>query len=391
MNPNVYLCRPKAFLMKNAWLALAFAIGLFCGCRQSHREGKKPSAGADIIRHAKGLSIVPFGDFTVVRVTKPWPSAEKTFTYVLAKQGARVPDSLKNFVSVKVPVKRIVATSTTHLPSLELLGVEASLVGFPNLDYISSEKIRALIKAGKVRDLGSNQALDTETVLDLNPDAVIGYGIDNNNRMLGNLSKAGLKIVLNGDWNEQSPLGKAEWIKLFGALYGLEEKAEKIFSDIEKSYLQTRALAQQTATKPTVMAGAMYENTWYLPQGGSWGSIVVADGGGQYVWRDSKGTGSLSLPLETVLEKAHDAEFWIGPGQFTSLDEMRQTNAHYAQFAAFKTGKIYSFSSKKGPTGGILYYEWSTNRPDLVLKDVVKILHPELLPGYELYFFEKLR
>ena len=209
--------------------------------------------------------------------------------------------------------------------------------------------------------------------------------------MLDNLQKSGLKIMINGDWNEQTPLGKAEWIKLYGALYMLEDKADALFSNIEKEYLNTLALAKKIKAKPTVMAGAIFESKWYLPQGNSWGSLFVKDAGGDYLWADSKGTGSLSLPFETVLEKAQNADYWIGPGQFTSLREMTQSNPHYSQFAAFKKGNVFSFSTKKGKTGGVIYYELAPNRPDLVLKDVLKILHPELLPEYELYFFEKLK
>jgi len=128
-----------------------------------------------------------------------------------------------------------------------------------------------------------------------------------------------------------------------------------------------------------------------LPEGNSWGAELIAQAEGDYLWSGSKGTGSLSLPFESVLEKGKYADFWIGPGQFTSLREMASANAHYTQFKAFHTGNVFSFSSKKGKTGGVIYYELAPNRPDLVLKDIVKILHPELLPKHELYFFEKLR
>jgi iron complex transport system substrate-binding protein len=117
---------------------------------------------------------------------------------------------------------------------------------------------------------------------------------------------------------------------------------------------------------------------------------MIGQAGGNYPWRDTKGTGSLSLPFETVLEKAENADIWIGPGQFTTLSEMVESNPHYARFSAFKNSKVYSYSTKKGKTGGIVYFELAPNRPDLVIKDLVKIIHPELLPNYELYFFEKL-
>jgi iron complex transport system substrate-binding protein len=290
-----------------------------------------------------------------------------------------------------VQIKKIVVTSTTHIPSLEMLGVQNSLVGFPNLDYISSEKVRSLIDAKKIKELGNNQTLNVEVAIDLAPSVIVGYGIDNKNPSLDNLEKSGLKVVLNGDWNEQTPLGKAEWIKFFGVLYGKEKMASDLFATIEKEYKTTLQLAKKSTSKPTVLSGAMYEDVWYLPQGNSWGALFLKDAQANYLWSDSEGTGSLSLPFETVYEKGKDADIWIAPGQFSSIVEMAKTNNHYTQFKAFKTQNIYSFSTKKGKTGGVLYYELAPNRPDLVLKDILKIMHPELLPNYKMFFFEKLK
>lgn len=371
------------------FLFFFFIVSIF-GCKKTDEKQQYEKVENEI-QYAKGLSIYNYDGFSIVKINNPWPKATKEYTYILQQKNGIVPDSLKQFTTVSVPVKSIIVTSTTHIPSLEMLGVENSLVGFPNCDYISSEKVRARIDSGKVHELGSNQSLNTEVVIDLNPDAVIGYGIDNNNQTLDNLQKAGLKVLLNGDWNEQTPLGKAEWIKFFGALYGKEEKAKMLFSDIEKEYLATLELAKKAATFPTVLAGAMYENRWYLPQGNSWGAQSIKQASGNYLWKETNGTGSLSLPFEAVLEKAQKAEFWIGPGQFTSLEEMTDSNPHYAQFDAFRNKNIYSFSTKKGKTGGLIYFELAPNRPDLVIKDILKILHPELLPEHQLYFFEKLK
>ncbi len=339
--------------------------------------------------YAKGFSINKYDGFSVLKINNPWPKATKSYTYILQEKNGIVPDSLKIFTTIQVPIKSIIVSSTTHIPSLEMLSVENSLVGFPNLDYISSEKIRARIDAKKIREIGREQNLNTEVVLDLNPDLIIGYGIDNNNPSYDNLEKSGLKVIYNGDWNEQTPLGKAEWIKFFGALYGLDKKAETIFNQIEKDYKITLELAKKATSNPTVLCGEMYENVWYLPQGNSWSSLFLKDACSNYLWRNTSGTGSLSLPFETVLEKAKNAEFWF-QGSFSSLKEMQDSNIHYNQFDAFKNKKVYSFSAKKGKTGGVLFYELAPNRPDLVLKDILKIVHPELLPNYELFFYKRL-
>ena len=128
-----------------------------------------------------------------------------------------------------------------------------------------------------------------------------------------------------------------------------------------------------------------------MPQGDSWAALFIKDAHATYLWADDKGTGSLSLPFETVLDRAVDADYWIGPSQFTSLSEIAAANQHYKKFRAYQKGQVYSFSSRKGATGGIIYYEVASNRPDLVLKDLVNIFHPGLLKEDKLYFFEKLK
>lgn len=376
---------PMTFLSRCLLLLLMAA-----GCRQNEAQTVSlKTDGKNQVAYASGFSIYKYDGYSVVEVTNPWPNATKDYTYVVKEKNAKIPDSLKNYTTVTAPVNKIIVTSTTHIPSLEMLGIENSLVGFPNLGYISSEKIRSRITDGKVRELGSNQSLNTEVVIDLAPDVIIGYGIDNHNPTLDNLEKSGLKIMLNGDWNEENPLGKAEWIKLFGVLYGKEKQADSIFNGIASEYRRALETAKKTPAKPMVLMGGMFENKWNLPSGESWGTRFIRDANGNYPWNDTGGTGSLSLPFEAVLEKAGNADVWIAPGQFSTRDEMLESNPHYAQFKAFKNKNVFTF--KVGKTGGVIYYELAPNRPDLVLKDVIKMLHPELLPGYELFFFEKMR
>jgi len=367
------------------------AIALLLFSCKSDTKSEKSISSKNTVRYAKGFSIQNYDGYSIVTVKKPWPKATKIYTYILKEKYGKVPDSLKQNLIIPIPVKTIVVTSTTHIPSLEMLDKVNTLVGFPHCDYISSEKVRARIDAGKVKELGNNQDLNTEVILDLQPDIIIGYGIDNKNPTLDNLQKSGLKVMLNGDWNEESALGKAEWIKFFGALYGKQKEAGELFDKIEKDYLKTSQIATKALKTPTILAGDMFEDRWYLPKGTSWGSLLLKQANGNYLWQDTSGTGSLALSFETVFEKAKTADIWITSGQFSSLKEMTDINPHYAKFDAFTNNNVYTFSRKKGKTGGILYYELAPNRPDLVLKDLVKILHPELLEGYNPFFFEKLK
>jgi iron complex transport system substrate-binding protein len=372
--------------------ALLFTF-LFLGLTQCKKTENiaKATVNENEIVHAEGFSLVEYDDFSILKVKNTYPESEETFTYVLHKENARIPDSLLKFISVQIPIQKIIVTSTTHIPSLEMLGVENTLVAFPTLKYVSSETTRERIDQKKVREIGKNNSLNTEVILDINPDIIVGYSVDGDTKTLKNLEKNGQKIVFNSDWTEKTPLGKAEWIKFFGALYDKKEKANLEFETIEESYTKALKLAQEATTQPTILAGAIYNNEWFLPQGESWAAIFLKEANGNYLWADSTGTGSLSLSFETVLDKAKEADFWIGPGQYTSIDEMVKDNKNYKFFKAIETKNVYSFSTKKGKTGGVIYYELAPNRPDLVLKDIIKILHPELLPNYELFFFEQLQ
>ena len=371
---------------KISFLLLLFT---FICCKDNESKTLESTINNEI-KHAKGLTIITKENYSIIEVTSPWPNSKKKYSYILKKKNAVIPTEYKSHTQIQVPIKTIVLTSTTHIPSLEMLGEEKKLIGFPNLNYISSEKVRDLIEVGKIKELGSNQSLNTEVLIDLQPDIIMGYGLDNSNPTLDNLEKNGLKVILNGDWNEQSPLGKVEWVKLFGVLFGKEKIANEIFNKIEKTYNETLKLAENKTKNLTVLSGSIYEDKWYLPQGESWGAIFISNAGGNYLWAKTKGTGSLSLSFEKVYSMAKNADIWF-MDQYTSLEEIKNANPHYSQFKAFKTKNIYSFSKKKGKTGGVIYYELAPNRPDLVLKDLVKIFHPELLPNYQLYFFEKLQ
>jgi len=343
------------------------------------------------VSYAEGFSITDYGSYKVIEVKNPWPESEQVFRYALVKDEDDFSSEERFDAVIQVPVNNLIVTSTTHIPSLEMLNEENKLIGFPNLDYISSESTRKLINNGQITEIGNNESINTETVINLQPDVLIGFAVNGGNKSFTTLERAGVKVVYNGDWTETSPLGKAEWIKFFGAFFDKLDEADKTFKDIENNYLEIKTLASTSNNQPTVLSGAMWKDTWYLPQGNSWAATFIKDANANYLWKDSEGTGSLALNVESVIEKAQTIDFWIGPGQFSSYQQMVDASKAYTQFSAFKHKQVYSFSSLKGETGGVIYYELAPNRPDLVLKDLVKILHPELLPDWELYFFRKLQ
>ncbi|MCY2688173.1 ABC transporter substrate-binding protein [Salinimicrobium sp. TH3] len=380
-------------MRKTSYIIALLIFAAFLACK-SDKEEKKPiltREGEEVeVKYASGLNIVDFGDHMIITVENPWPNADRTYRYLLAEEGADVPQDIKFDERIKIPVEKIVVTSTTHIPSLEILEAEKLLIGFPGLDYISSEKTRKLISEGKIKEIGKNEALNTESLLDLKPDVVIGFSIDGSNKSFNTLQKSGIPVVFNADWTESSPLGKVEWIKFFGAFLGKMEAANAFFEEVEKEYLAARELAKEAKETPTVVAGAMYKDQWYLPAGNSWQALFIKDANANYLFGQTEGTGSLSLSFETVLAEAAHADFWVGPAQFTSYEELRNASQHYTRFEAFKNQNIYTFASEKGETGGVVFYELAPMRPDLVLKDLISIFHPQLLPDYNTTFYKPM-
>ena len=346
------------------------------------------------LKYAKGFSVIDYGTYKILEIKNPWPKAEKSYRFALLNNNydADFWSSEKVLFdsAIKIPIKKLVVTSTTHIPALELLNVEQTLVGFPGTEYISSEKTRQRIEQGLVRELGKNEGINTEVLLELKPDVVIGFGIDGNNRTFETIKKSGIPVIFNGDWVEESPLAKAEWIKFFGVLFNKEKESDSIFNTIETNYLEAKTLAKKIKNQPTILSGAMHNDIWFLPNGTSTEAQLLKDASTNYLWSDSKGTGSLSLNFETVYLKAKDAQIWLSPSNYASKEALKNGNSQHAMFNAFLNNMIYSSINTTGKSGGILYFEMGTTRPDLVLKDLIKICHPELLKNYDLYFFKRL-
>jgi iron complex transport system substrate-binding protein len=264
------------------------------------------------------------------------------------------------------------------------------LIGFPTTDYISSEKMRKRIDAGKVKELGIDKGMNIEELFLLKPSMVMGYAMSSDLGQLKKIKELGLPVVINAEYLEKHPLGRAEWIKFMALFFNKEKEADSVFRFIEKEYLNAQSVAKKSPTRPTVMSGVVYGDVWFMPGGKNYAATLLNDAGCNYLWSDTESNGFLEVSFESVFNKAKDADLWIGVGSFKSLKEIQAAEKRYALFKAFQNKNVFTYNTRIGAKGGSEYLELGYLRPDIILKDLVKIAHPELLPDYETYFYTKL-
>ena len=218
----------------------------------------------------------------------------------------------------------------------------------------------------------------------------MGYAMSSDLGQLKKIKELGMPVVLNAEYLEKHPLGRAEWIKFMALFFNKEKEADSAFQFIEKEYLTTQALAGKNSSRPTVLSGIVYGDAWFMPGGKNYAAQLLNDAGCNYLWKETESNGFLEISFESVFAKAKDADLWIGVGSYKSLKEIEASEKRYALFKPFKEKNIYSFNARQGAKGGSEFLELGYLRPDLILKDLVKIAHPELLKNHQLYFYKKL-
>ncbi len=374
---------------KSFWL-LVVGYWLFVGCdtKKVSSRGYEDSLS---IKYAKGFTIEKLNDDNkLVSVGYPFQGAKSGYKYLLVQKGNEIPKHELDVEVITIPIESIVCTSTTHVPLLDYLNETDKLIGFPTTDYISSEKMRKRIDEGKVKDLGIDKGMNIEELFLLKPSMVMGYAMSSDLGQLKKIKELGMPVVLNAEYLEKHPLGRAEWIKFMALFFNKEKEADSAFQFIEKEYLTTQALAGKNSSRPTVLSGIVYGDAWFMPGGKNYAAQLLNDAGCNYLWKETESNGFLEISFESVFAKAKDADLWIGVGSYKSLKEIEASEKRYALFKPFKEKNIYSFNARQGAKGGSEFLELGYLRPDLILKDLVKIAHPELLKNHQLYFYKKL-
>lgn len=368
-------------------ITLLLLPGLY-GC-SGHASRPAEKIDGDTIRlsYARQFGIVRAADYTAVTVFNPWKPGEAYAVYYLVKdENTSTPD---NGIKVVIPLRSLMSNSSTHLGFLELLGELPVLTGVCNADFIYNPQVRAAINEGKIRDMGDAFNLDIEQLLMLHPQAVMttAYNADDANSK--KMRQTGLTLIYNIEWQEKSMLGRAEWIKFVAAFFDKEALADSIFDTVERRYNDVKRQAAAAPYRPTVLSGQDYRGSWSMPGGESFNARLFDDAGGDYYYTADSTTGSISTTIEEALLHFNKADVWVG-AQAATLEELGKAEPRYRLFKAYKEGRVYNTNNRTNTTGGNDYWEGAVARPDLLLSDMIKVLHPDLLPGYELTYLKQL-
>jgi len=370
------------------------------GCtdqNQSQHDQSQPQSNHDgspnrvTINYAKGFKVEYHKLYKKVSVIKPWQNAKRSFTYYLVPRGTTPPNHITHEKIVWVPVKKIITLSTTYLTQLDTIGELGTLVGVADFKHINSPKVQKLIKAQKIVEIGADMNANIEKIIALEPDVVMAYNVGNAEwDGSSRLEKVGINVVISGSWMESTPLGRSEWIKFIALFYNKEKIAEEFFTSVAKQYESLRSRAQKVHKRPTVFTNALFRNIWYMPGGNNYSAVAMRDAGADYMWKDNTTEGTLRFDFETVYDKCSEADFWINTSTWQTLDDGLAADKKYGHFKAFKEKRLYNNNLRVNEYGGNDIYEGGMTNPHLVLADLIKIFHPDLVPEHSFVWYHQL-
>jgi iron complex transport system substrate-binding protein len=343
------------------------------------------------IRYARGFQVEPHAGGTLVTVTAPWQDDRRRYRYLLVPRGQTQPPAAPEAQVVPVPVRRVVALSTTHLAYLDAAGLTDRLVGLSNFQHVNSPAVRQRIDSGALAEVGNFSHMRLELLLDLAPDIILTPASGSPYDVHPKLLEAGLAPVLVLDHLEAHPLGRCEWIKFLALLFDTREHAERLFREIEARYRRLAARAADPARRPTVITNTPYRGQWWVSGGNSYVARLIRDAGGDYLWSDLAGVGSHPMDVEAVFDRALKADIWINTGVWKSIDDALDADPRFGAVQALERRRLFNNNKRLNRWGGNDYWESGILRPDVVLADLIAILHPELLPDHELVYYRRLQ
>ncbi len=359
------------------------------GCITDYQPGVDYFPDKSEIEYATNFTIEYKDSYQILTVEQPTQGGSPE-SYVLVRCGAPKPTltgALADAPVVTTPVTSLYSGSTSHLGSLVALDQLDALTGVAAKALISEKQVIDRVAEPGVVEYAAAGTIDAEAVVNGKPQVVITAGTDDPAYAV--ISAAGIPVLADAEWLENDPLGRAEWVKYFAALTGTEAAAKTFFDAVATDYT---ALADKVKSAPDVdvVPGQPYQGTWYVPGGKSFNARLIQDAGGTTAWAADTTTGSISTDVETVFAKAGKAPAWLASTTWTTKAEALAEEPRFAQFEAFRTGNVWNAAKDVTKSGGNNYYELGVVRPDLILGDLVAILHPDLQPGHEFAFYLRL-
>jgi iron complex transport system substrate-binding protein len=373
------MMKTKALLLKSILLAM----WLVCIGMASAEEKLS-------LQYARGFEVEPCAGGRLVTIHPTWNEGGPAFRYLLVPRGHVVPKNHPPAQVIFVPVQRVVSLSTTHLAYMDAAGLTDKLVGLAGFKHVNTPSVRRRIDAGALKEVGQFTNLNIETLIDLAPGLILASASGSVYDIHPKLLEAGLPVALMIDHLEAHPLGRAEWIKFLGLFFGTVSHAEALFKQIEGRYIRLTRTTARLSSKPAVITGAPFQGQWWVPGADSFVARLIADAGGKPAWPQIPGTGSRPMDLEAVYEKALAADVWLNTGSWRSIADARAADPRFSDLPALRHGRIYNNNKRLNPWGGNDYWESGILHPDVVLADVIAILHPDLLPGHELIYYQRL-
>ena len=369
---------------------ILFIVLCLVGCTNQTRKQNIKTDSTDNkteIRYAKGFRMHHFKEYTRITVLNPWDSTRILDTYLLVDRNKRTPANLPEGKVVRIPVNRVAFCSSVHAGMWNLLNKVQLTVGVCEPEYFKIPYIIEGLKNGTIADLGMATSINIEKLIAASPEVLIISPFENTKRT--EFEKVKIVVVNDASYMEESPLGRAEWIKFEAAFVGEDKLAEKIFSTIEKQYIKLCQKVATTQNRPTVFTEKKFGDIWYIAGGKSYLGRFLQDAGANYLWKDLNYSGSAPFSFEKVYATAINADYWLlkynDPQSDMTYDQLKTDYNLYANFKAFKLKNIFAINTSKTP-----YYETGSMEPDRVLADLVYIFHPELLPGYKSKYYFNL-
>ncbi|MCK5825097.1 MAG: ABC transporter substrate-binding protein [Ichthyobacteriaceae bacterium] len=341
------------------------------------------------LSYSNGFAVDYYKTHKKITVFNPWKKNEIYCEYYVVKDSLYLRKNTKDKFYL-TQVNNSAVLSAVTIAMIDKLGEIDKIKSISEPKYIYNKKIHSLIKSGKIEAIGDFVSFNMEKAIYLNHDAIFTSGFDKSNKNFAKLIELGTSIIYTLDWQETSPLGRAEWIKFVGAFFDKENNADKYFSNVENKYMILKNIASKSETKPTVIIGSVTGDAWYVAGGNSYISNFLKDANSNYIFNYIKSTGSTPLNIEVVLNKGIDADIWLNYA--TKLNEnFTENDSRYRLFKAYKNKNIFLNSKKLSENGGNDYWEKAVINPDKQLSDYINIFHPNLLNDKKLNYYKKLQ